>query len=110
MKRKNNNYISNLESVSKKNKTTLYNQMSNEIGNEIGNEMSNKRKFNFDVFNYICKKFKRFKVNSTLEEEFENIFIDFTNCNINEELMEYNQEDQKNKNDMCTNPYFIDMY
>ena len=102
MKRKNNHYISNLESVSKKNKTIICNEMSN--------EMSNKRKFNFDVFNYICKKFKRFKVNSTLEEEFENIFSEFTNCNIDDELMEYNQEDQKNKNDMCTNPYFIDMY
>ena len=105
MKRKNNNYISNLESVSKKNKTTIYNQMSN----EIGNQMSNKRKFNSDVFNYICKKFKRFKFNYSMDEEFENIFSEFTNCNINDELMEYNQEDTKN-NDQCKNPYFIDIY
>jgi hypothetical protein len=102
MKRKNNHYISNLESVSKKNKTIIYNEMSNQI--------SNKRKYNSDVFNYIYKKFKRFKFNYSMDEEFENIFSDFTNCNINEELMEYNQEDAKYNNDQSTNPYFIDIY
>ena len=30
-----------------------------------------------------------------MDEEFENIFSDFTNCNINEELMEHNQENTK---------------
>ena len=98
MKRKNNHYISNLESVSKKNKTI------------ISNQISNKRKYNFDVFNYICQKFKRFKFNYSMDEEFENIFSDFTNCNINEELMEHNQENTKNNNNQCTNPYYIDMY
>lgn len=104
MKRKNNHYISNLESVSKKNKIDT----SNKIINEKKKSTSSKRKYNFDVFNYIFKKFKRFKLNSSMEEELENIFSDFTNCNIDEELMESKKE--INNNDQCTNPYFIDIY
>lgn len=95
MKRKNNNYISNLETVSKKNKF------------DISSEISNKRKFNSDVFSYICQKFKRFKLNYSMNEQFENIFSDFTNCNIDEEKMENVEENVHNQS---TNPYFIDIY
>ena len=86
MKRKNNHYISILEPPFK-----IYKIDSCNVKNF---SVLNKRKYNFDVFNYICKKFKRFKLYHSMDEEFEKIFSDFTNCNINENI----------------NPYFIDIH
>lgn len=99
MKRKNNHYISNIDTLPKKLKYD-----NNDYDNIIIPH-SRKRKYNMESLLKVCNKFKRFKLDYSIDEEFDNVIDNFNDCD-----MGISNLSKKNDQLYDINPYFIDFY
>lgn len=98
MKRKNNHYISNIDTLSKKLKSD------NNLDN-VFIPHSRKRKHNMESLLNVCNKFKRFKLDYSNDEELNYIIDDLNDCNM--DISCFTEKCTKNAD---INPYFIDIY
>ena len=98
MKRKNNHYISNIDTLSKRLKSD------NNLDN-VFIPHSRKRKHNMESLLNVCNKFKRFKLDYSNDEELNYIIDDLNDCNM--DITYFTEKCTKNAD---INPYFIDIY